>query len=230
MPGDRAPRGAFDRVAWSARTRFTRRPPSRASARDGFVRASPAPLPRTGQRCDRSTSTSRNVLFFSSTRVSWAPGSSQPLRAARLDFDAGSLLGCACALPAFDPSSPGDLTFHDVPSASADRPAPALECSSNARRTIEPLTPLSLPAMRRRWWSTLVFPTDRAAGRRDRFRVTRRETGHAFPVRGAFPRQGPFSGLHRIACRKLPAMHRLTTSFHPQPGRDALQHPARPAR
>lgn len=87
-------------------------------------------------------------LPYSSTRASWVPGSSQPLRAARLDFGADSLLGCAFALSATDPSSPGDLTFHDVPSASVDRSASVLGYSPSARRPIEPLTPLSRSAMR----------------------------------------------------------------------------------
>lgn len=70
-----------------------------------------------------------------------------------------SLLGYAFAFPATDLPSPGDAAFHDASPASADRPASALECSSNTHRTIEPLTPLSHSATRRRW-STSVFPTD----------------------------------------------------------------------
>jgi len=88
---------------------------------------------------------SKRSLLFSSTRASWAPGSLPPLRMARLDNAAGSLLGSPCEDPAIRLSSPGDLAFHDAPSASVDRPVSPVEYSSTKRRTIDPLTPLSRP-------------------------------------------------------------------------------------
>jgi hypothetical protein len=55
--------------------------------------------------------------------------------------------------------------------------------------------------------------SSRSGKGRDRFHRTLREERTAFPIRDAFPRQVPFSGLHQS--RGLATATWIPTSFHP---------------